>query len=139
MKKLIALSLVAMSMALGSSLLAAGKHKAKTVTVTGTLVDCKCYGMMHTNTGNDHMTPKGQVPACARACATMGIPVGVLKDGKPGGELIVLITPSPQLADHMAQQVRVVGMVPSRGSLIPEKIEVLEHGKWTEVKIATMM
>ena len=94
---------------------------------------------MNANTENKHMTPKGEMPMCATACATQGIPAAVLKGGKAGGDIVVLVTPAPALASHMAKEVRVSGVVPFAGSMIPEKIEVREKGKWIEVKIGTMM
>ncbi len=113
------------------------KHM-KSVTLSGTLIDTKCYGMNNDNMGTDHMTPKGKMSNCAAACAKMGIPVGLLIDGKKGGEVIFLVTPSMQLASHMAKKARVTGHK-AIGGLIPEKIEVMENGKWKEVKFGTMM
>ena len=112
--------------------------KMKSVTLSGTLIDTKCYGMNNDNIGMDHMTPKGKVPNCAAACAKMGIPVGLLIDGKKGGKVVFLVTPSLQLADHMAKTARITGHK-AIGGLIPNKTEVLEHGKWKEVKFGTMM
>lgn len=114
------------------------KMKMETVTLTGILVDSKCYGMMHENMGNDHMTPKGKVPNCASACASMGIPVALLIDGKKGAETVFLVTPAVQLAKHMAKECRVTGQK-ALGGVIPTKIEVKENGKWKEVEIGTMM
>ncbi len=114
--------------------------KPKEVTVEGTLVDTKCYGMNHDNLGVDHMTPKGNMPNCAQACANMGIPVGVLKGGKKGGDVYVLITPSMALADHMAKTVKVVGMKTFDGAITPSQIFIKnDEGKWEEVKVGTMM
>lgn len=116
--------------------------EAKQVTIEGTLIGTKCYGMNNDNVYNDHMTPDGNMPKCAEACARMGIPVGVLIDGKKGGDVYILVTPSIVLADHMAKQVKVTGMEPFAGSLsiIPEKVWVKnDKDEWEEVKIATMM
>lgn len=84
----------------------------KMETIDGILVDTKCYGMMpQENAGNDHMVEMAgkmsKVPACAAACATMGIPVG-LKHGND--KTIVLAAPANQLSKHMAQQVSLMGM-----------------------------
>jgi hypothetical protein len=114
------------------------KMKMKPTTVSGTLIDTKCYGMMPSNIANDHMTPKGKMPKCATACASMGIPVGVLTDD---GDVIVLVAPAASFADHMAHTIKVTGMKVFDGSsIIVDKAEVKgKDGKWTEVKIATMM
>ncbi len=113
----------------------------KPVTVEGILVDTKCYGMNNDNIANDHMTPKGTMPACGTACANMGIPVGLLVDGKKGGQVYVLLTSSKGLADHVGEWARVSGMKAlGEGSLLPEKTEVKgKDGKYTELKIGTMM
>jgi len=112
--------------------------KMKPATVMGTLVDTKCYGMMPANIANDHKTPKGTMPKCATACASMGIPVAVLTDE---GEVIVLVAPAASFADHMAHTIKVTGMKVFEGSsMIVDKAEVKsKDGKWSEVKIATMM
>lgn len=114
--------------------------KGEEITVTGTLVGTKCYGMNNDNIANKHMTPKGEMPGCATACANMGIPAGVLKDGKKGGDLYILITPSTAIADHMGATVKATGMETFDHAIIPSKIMVkTKDGKWEEVKIATMM
>ncbi len=114
------------------------------VTVSGKLIDTKCYGMDNANMEDEHAVmqdgKKVQVPACATACASMTIPVGLLKDGEQGGKVYVLITPANQLASHMAKETRVTGSPTFDGGLIPEKIEVMnEAGDWEEVQLATMM
>jgi hypothetical protein len=116
------------------------KHEMKEVTVEGILIDSKCYGMNPDNWAADHMTPKGQMPNCAQACANMGIPVGVLEGGKPGGDVYLLVTPSMALADHMAKEVKVVGMKTFEGAITPSQLFVKNNkGKWEEVKVGTMM
>ena len=73
-------------------------------------------------------------------CANLGVPVGVLEGGKPGGTVYVLITPAPSLADHMAKTVKVTGKTAYEHGIIPDKIWYkTKDGKWEEVKIATMM
>ncbi|MDH3215009.1 MAG: hypothetical protein OEN01_01805 [Candidatus Krumholzibacteria bacterium] len=112
----------------------------KEVTVTGLLIDTKCYGMNHDNYMADHMTPKGKMTNCAQACANMGIPVGVLVDGNKGGQVFILITPAQALAEHMAKTVKVVGMKTFKGAVTPNQVFVKNaEGEWEEVKIATMM
>lgn len=142
MKKHITLSISLLILLAGTLLLSAGQQqkmkKMKPVTVSGILVDTKCYGMMHDNMYNDHMTPKGKMPKCAAACAAMGIPVGLLVDGKKGEEVIFLVTPASQLANYMAKTARITGQK-ALGGIIPTAIEVKENGKWKKVEIGTMM
>jgi hypothetical protein len=116
------------------------KEMPKPETVQGTIVDMKCFSMNAANSGNDHMTPKGQMPACATACAKMGIPVGILVESKDDSRLLVIITPASMLADHMAKEARITGMPALDGhGIIPDKVQVKNGDKWEEVKIATMM
>lgn len=84
----------------------------KMETVAGVLVDTKCYGLMpKENAGNDHMVmmdgKTSKVPTCAFICANMGIPVG-LKTGN--AKTLVLAAPANQLAKHMAEEVKLIGM-----------------------------
>lgn len=121
---------------------AGSMEMAQPVTVSGLLlVDTKCYGMNHANTGNDHMMPDGStVPNCATACANMGIPVALLEGTEADATLHTLITPSTGLADHMAHEARITGMPAFDNGLIPNKIEVKDDaGNWVEVAVATMM
>lgn len=135
LKSILATALMA-GLAIGG--LSASEKTAKRVTVEGTLVDSKCYGMMHSNTGNDHQSQDGLMKGCAAKCAKDGIPVAVLQKN---GKVLILSAPAKVFAPHMAKHVRVVGMVPFEGTLIPEKVEVQSTGgdKWEEVKITTMM
>lgn len=111
------------------------------VTVTGTLVDSKCYGEMPSmNKGNEHVVMKdGQqmkMPNCATACANMGIPAAIATED---GKTVTVIAPAGQLADHMEKQIRVQGRMAYDGGLIPDKVEVREGRQWKEVQIAFMM
>jgi hypothetical protein len=139
---ILALSLSALAIAAVAGMSVAQKKddmkKMKPTTVMGTLIDTKCYGMMPANIANDHKTPKGTMPKCATACANMGIPTAVLTDD---GDVIVLVAPAAAFADHMAHTIKVTGMkVFGGGSIIVDKAEVKgKDGKWSEVKIATMM
>lgn len=111
--------------------------KVQPVTVTGVLVDTKCYSMNPANVGNDHDTPKGRVPSCAAACAKMGLPVGLRT---ANGQVIVLVAPSGAFADYMAKEARATGAKVYQGSLRPDKVEVRgADGQWKEISIATMM
>lgn len=114
------------------------------VTITGKLIDTKCYGMNSGNVNNDHMAPGKDgkmmtVPNCATACAGLGIPVGILEGGKADGKVFVLVTPAGALAKHQAKEARVSGMPVYGGSILPTKIEVKEDGKWVDVTPAGMM
>ena len=80
---------------------------AEPMTVTGTLVDTKCYGMDHANTGNDH----GGMAGCGTACTSLGIPVALLEGGEAGGTAHVLLVSVTGLAEHIAKEARVTGMV----------------------------
>lgn len=107
----------------------------KAKTYSGILVDTKCYGMNNDNVTNNHDGMKG----CATMCAKMGIPVGLLIDGKKGGKVYVLTIPAPVLADHMGKWARVTGVEQFKRGLIPEKIEVKTGDTYEEVKVHTMM
>jgi len=114
------------------------------ITVTGKLIDTKCYGMNSANVGNDHMVPGKEdkmmtMPNCATACASMGIPVGLLVDGEKDAKVYVLITPAGGLAEHQAKEARVTGMELYGGGILPSKIEVKEDGKWVDVTPGGMM
>lgn len=125
--------------------LAGAADAPKKITITGKLIDTKCYGMNHMNVENEHVVPMkdgtmGKLPNCATACAQMGIPVGILEGGKADGNVYILITPATQLADHASKEARVTGELAYAGGVIPEKFEVKNaQGKWEEVKLATMM
>jgi type 1 fimbria pilin len=128
----------ALAVALFSMPQAEAGKAGKEVTLTGTLVDTKCYSMMPAaNKGNDHMTPQGQIPSCATACASMGIPVGILT---AEGDLVVLIAPAPALSPHLAKNARVTGTIsPDGNSVVAGQLEVQEGEQWQEVAITTMM
>lgn len=105
----------------------------ETVTFTGTLIDTHCYADDHANIANDHERPQGHVRGCASLCARQGYPVGVLIDDDSDGDVWVLVTAPPVLADYMAQTVRVTGEVRSAGVLIPQRVELKHGNEWTFV------
>ncbi len=111
------------------------------VTVAGTLIDSKCYGMNHDNLGNDHGMPDGStVAGCGAACAKMGLPVAVLEGGTKDAKVYVLVAPSAPLADHVSKEVRVSGMPVYDSGMIPGKIEVKDaQGAWVDVTPGAMM
>lgn len=117
--------------------------KPKMKTVEGILVDSKCYEksialhMPHPNVGVNHMTPNGEVKDCAIKCARMGVPVAILEND---GTLLILTAPSKPFAKDMAKRVRVTGMTPFAGSIVPVKVEVQSaDGSWKQVQFTTMM
>ena len=116
----------------------AGMAMPKPITVTGTLVDAKCFSMNPMkNKGNDHVTPKGEMPSCATACASMGIPAAVVDSS---GKVVVLIAPAKIFAPHMAKTARITGAPALDGhGIVAKKAEVKDGGNWKEIQITTMM
>jgi hypothetical protein len=87
-------------------------QKAKTVTLTGTLVDVACY-LDDGDSGNDHMGMK----ACGTECLKGGSPAGLLVDKT----LYVLVFPSSAFADYVGKKVEIIG--DGYGTnLIPKKV-----------------
>jgi hypothetical protein len=106
----------------------------------GILVDTKCYAQDPANYVNDHEAPAGKMIQCGTACAAMGIPVGLLEGGKPGGTVHVLLAPSKTLAEHVGKWARVTGSSPMAGTLLVKRLEVRgEDGTFKKVAIVTMM
>lgn len=141
MKRVLPLFLAALFVFAGTIFPAAPKK----ITVTGTLVDTKCYGMMpKANIGNTHKLPGKDgkmmdVPNCATACSGMGIPTGIVEDGEAGNKTYVLIVSTTALASHMAKEARVTGEEVFDGGILVGKVEVKEDGKWVDVTPAAMM
>ncbi len=118
----------------------------KPITVEGTLVDTKCYGMASAMgkpemaIHNDHMVMKDgkmmNVPNCATACASMGIPTGVTT---ADGKTYIIITSATALKEHMAKEVRVTGDEAFKGGILAKKVEVKEGDKWKDVTPGAMM
>ena len=78
MRRLLSVSLVLIAAA--GALPAVGHSKdsmskTKSITVSGSLIDTKCYSMDSRNMGNDHITPMGEMKGCGTLCAKLGIPV----------------------------------------------------------------
>jgi hypothetical protein len=106
-------------------------------TVVGTLIDTHCYSLDRAYAADDHRTPNGTIEACAQACARLGIPVGLLTSS---GSVVVLLAPSPDLADHMGDEARAVGTRTLNGSLRPDSVFVHDDGDaWTPVPLHQMM
>jgi hypothetical protein len=141
MKKVLPLFLAALFVFAGTIF----PESPKDITVTGTLIDTKCYGMMpDANIGNTHKLPGKDgkmmdVPNCATACSGMGIPSGIVEGGKAGNKTYVLIVSATALKDHMAKEARVSGTEAFGGGIIVAKVEIRENGKWVDVTPGAMM
>ena len=90
---------------------------------------------------DDHMGPKPdgdgmmEVPKCGTACATMGIPVGVLEGGEAGGDVYIIVGPANGYAEYMAKTVKFEGEQAYPGAIIPSKMWVEEDGEWVEKQL----
>ena len=109
---------------------AGDKKMMKSSTLTGTLVDSKCYATGGFLT-DDHKDMKGNtLPKCGTACASMGIPVAVV-DGE--NNVYVLAVSASGMAKYMAKEVRLKGMFGKYANVfIPQELEVKENGKWVK-------
>lgn len=116
----------------------AAMPNGKGLTLSGRLIDTKCYSMDARNKGNDHITPMGEMKGCGTLCAKLGIPVGLLT-GK--NVVWVLVTPAQDLADHIGEEARVTGAPVYGGhSIRPDKIEVKgASGQWSAITISMPM
>ncbi len=139
MKKYSVIFMLVIVFTLGLSMLLvhAGDKSKSAKVIQGTLIDTKCYSMGGFVV-NDHKNMEGKkMPNCATACATMGIPVGVLDGGE---DVHVLAAPASGYAKWMAQEVRVHGMKGKYADVfIPQKIEVKEDGKWVKKELPQAM
>ena len=127
MKKLAILAVTLLGLSLAASVYAAGKE----VTLTGRLVDSKCYLMDNRLTGNDH----GDVKNCGTICLKGGTPGGLLTADK---KFHAILAPSLALAPYVGDTIRVRGTL-HNGSIAANKIEVEKNGQWEEVKLGPMM
>jgi hypothetical protein len=108
------------------------KDMAKSESITGTLVDLKCYAAAGLTT-NDHGSMKG----CGEACAKGGLPVGLLDANK---KVHLLAVPAPAYASLVGMEIRLTGMHAKNADVfIPEKLEVKEGDKWMEKKLPKTM
>jgi hypothetical protein len=107
----------------GLTLTAVAQEKEKK-TVEGELVDLHCYSAGGAQ-GEKHAS-------CGTKCASSGIPVAVLADGKAW---TIATNPRP-LADSVGKTVRVTGTPNTETQAITaEKIEVKDGENWKEVKM----
>ncbi|MBI4355390.1 MAG: hypothetical protein HY597_02915 [Candidatus Omnitrophica bacterium] len=108
----------------------AAAHAAETeppeITITGELIDLKCYGTMGLQ-GAIHQE-------CAAKCAREHWPVAVLEEKEQ--RLYPLVVPPAAVADAAGSQVRVTGTV-LMGSviLLPSRLEVEHAGAWSDVPL----
>ncbi|MBI3194182.1 MAG: hypothetical protein HYZ34_06925 [Ignavibacteriae bacterium] len=103
------------------------KNEMKEVTLTGEIIDQKCYttGMMG-GKGEDHKE-------CAISCIKGGLPVGLLEDKT---EKVYTVVPkagmkgaNEELAKYAAQKVKLTGMAATKGGqslFIYTKIEEIK-------------
>lgn len=98
---------------------------------TGSLVDASCYLTDSSQSGNEHMGMK----ECGMACLKMGRPAGILTADK---KFLVLIAPSPDIAEFVGQPIRITGKL-RNGSILVDKFEVKKPSGWVAVKLNAMM
>lgn len=98
---------------------------------TGSLVDASCYLTDNSQSGNEHMGMK----ECGMACLKMGRPAGILTADK---KFLVLVAPSPDIADYVGQPIRITGKL-RNGSILVDKFEVKKPSGWVAVKLSAMM
>ena len=100
------------------------KKESKEVTVTGEVIDVKCYltGMMG-GMGEDHKQ-------CATDCIKGGLPVGILEQKTEKVYLVVpkagMTGPNEELLPYVAQKVKMTGTFADKGGqkiLIYSKVE----------------
>ena len=110
----------------------AGKGSKKTTTITGVLVDLKCYSATGVKT-NDH----GDMKNCGAMCAQGGLPLGLV-DAK--GNVVILGVPSPAYAKLVGKALRLTGKYGKHAKMfIPEALEIKENGKWVKKKLPRTM
>jgi hypothetical protein len=108
------------------------KAAAKSMSITGTLVDLACYAKVGLAT-NDH----GDMKNCGTACAKGGLPVGLLDADK---KVHFLGVSAPAYAEYVGKELRLTGMHCQHADVfIPEKLEMKEGDKWVEKKLPKTM
>ena len=113
-------------------MMTAQDNKPKSEVISGTLVDLKCYAAAGFTT-NDHGNMKG----CGAACASGGLPVGLVDANK---KVHFLAVSAPAYASLVGQELRFTGAQGKNAEVfIPEKLEVKENGKWVEKKLPKTM
>lgn len=116
---------------------ALGATQGSLATVEGTLIDTHCYSQDRAYKANDHRSGGALIEGCAQACAKLGIPVGLLTTS---GEVVILLAPSPDFADHMGLEARAMGRWALNGALRPDSAFVRsDAGTWTPIPLHQMM
>ncbi len=133
-KRLASVSTTVLVTVLAFAFLAVASEKPKSITVTGVLVDSKCYAA-NGFTANKH----GDTAMCGTMCAKGGIPVGVLD--QEAKKVYLIGGPAGAYANFVGQEVQVAGKVSPRigNLLMPETFKVKENGKWVTKKIGKTM
>ncbi|HKQ20106.1 MAG TPA: hypothetical protein VJW75_10210, partial [Candidatus Eisenbacteria bacterium] len=96
---------------------AAGRAPGSVAAVEGTLIDMRCYSQDRAFKANDHRIGDAMIEGCAQACAKLGIPVALLTSS---GDVVLLLAPSPDFADHMGREARAVGRWALHGAVRPD-------------------
>ncbi len=110
----------------------AGKGGKETTTITGTLVDLKCYSATGVKT-NDH----GDMKNCGSMCAQGGLPLGLVDEK---GKVVMLGVPSPAYAKYVGKDLRLTGTYGKHARMfMPREMEVKENGKWVKKKLPKTM
>ena len=99
-----------------------------TVTITGELIDLKCYVTMGLR-GAIHQE-------CAQKCARDHWPVAVLDEQDQ--RLYPLVLPSASVAEAAGGHVRVTGAIVQGTDLLsPSRLEVERDGTWSDLALPT--
>jgi hypothetical protein len=120
MKKLI-VSIAALSLLAGSTVLVRADDQAAATTVTGEVLDMACY--------TDHGAHGEKHAACAQKCISSGLPVGI-KDASDGKVYIVIGQHKPlnaELAPYGGKTVTLKGKVVTRDGInLLENAEIVK-------------
>ena len=113
--------------------LSAASNLAADQTWTGSLIDARCYLKYGASmaSGNNHMGTND----CGTVCLRLGQPAALLT---PAKKVILLIVPSPAIADYVGQPIRVTGTLKD-GAIIVAKFEVKKGDGWKNVALPNMM
>ncbi len=131
LKKAFTLMVSAAIFAALSGLALAG-GKMKTTTVSGTLVDLKCYAATGVMT-NDH----GDMKECGSMCAEGGLPLGLVDEK---GNVVFLGVPSPAYSKLVGKELRLTGSYGKHSKVfIPKAMEMKVDGKWQKAKLPKTM
>jgi hypothetical protein len=131
-KSSILVAVVALLAIASLPLVVAAQDQPKSEVISGTLVDLKCYAAAGLMT-NDH----GDMKGCGAACASGGLPVGLVDANK---KVHFLAVSAPAYASFVGQELRFTGVHGKNAEVfIPEKLEVKENGKWVEKKLPKAM